>query len=254
MGARHRYGEALALNNVSLAVAKGEFVTLLGPSGSGKTTLLRVIAGLEEPEAVERLVLARRDMRDLPVERNVVTVFQHALFPHMTVGHNVEYGLRVRGRAPDERRRRASSALDLVRLTDKYDRRIHQLSGGERQRVALARALVTEPDVLLLDEPLAALDEQLRIAMQLELKALHRQISGTFILVTHSQEEAVTMSDRIVLMRQGGIDRTPAELDRGEALAARRLGSFQRLLRRAPDPAHARRDKDRADDLRSRGG
>ncbi len=213
---RHSYEEVLALDDVSLEVAKGAFVTLLGPSGSGKSTLLRVVAGLEEPQSVERLAIAGHDVRGLPAnERNVVTVFQHfALFPHMTVGANVEYGLRVRRVAPDERRRRAAAGLDLVRLADKYERRIHQLSGGERQRVALARALVTEPDLLLLDEPLGALDEQLRVAMQLELKALHRKIGGTFILVTHSQEEAVTMSDRIVLMRQGRIEQagTPVEL------------------------------------------
>jgi ABC-type Fe3+/spermidine/putrescine transport system ATPase subunit len=214
--ARHSYGAVLALDDVSLAVARGEFITLLGPSGSGKTTLLRVIAGLDEPVAIERLSIAGHDVRGLPAnERNVVTVFQHfALFPHMTVGGNVEYGLRVRRVAPEARRRRALAALELVRLADKLERRIHQLSGGERQRVALARALVTEPDLLLLDEPLGALDEQLRGAMQLELKALHRKIGGTFVLVTHSQEEAVTMSDRIVLMRQGRIEQagTPVEL------------------------------------------
>jgi ABC-type Fe3+/spermidine/putrescine transport system ATPase subunit len=213
---RHRYGDVVALDDVSLVVERGAFVTLLGPSGSGKTTLLRVIAGLEEPQAVAALTLAGLDVRNRPAnERNVVTVFQHfALFPHMGVGQNVEYGLRVRGVPPAEREQRARRALDLVRLGDKYDRRIHQLSGGERQRVAVARALVTEPDVLLLDEPLAALDEQLRVAMQLELKALHKAIGGTFILVTHSQEEAVTMSDRIVLMAGGRIaqEGTPVEL------------------------------------------
>jgi spermidine/putrescine transport system ATP-binding protein len=213
---RHDYGDVVALDDVSLTVERGAFVTLLGPSGSGKTTLLRVIAGLEEPQSISRLTLAGHDVRNLPAnERNVVTVFQHfALFPHMAVGQNVEYGLRVRGVPLEERRERALQALSLVRLADKYERRIHQLSGGERQRVALARALVTQPDILLLDEPLGALDEQLRVAMQLELKALHKAIGGTFVLVTHSQEEAVTMSDRIVLMRQGRIEQegSPVEL------------------------------------------
>ena len=213
---RHEYGDVVALDDVSLMVERGTFVTLLGPSGSGKTTLLRVVAGLEEPQSIGRLTLAGQDVRDLPAnERNVVTVFQHfALFPHMAVGQNVEYGLRVRGVPIQERRERALRALGLVRLADKYERRIHQLSGGERQRVALARALVTEPEILLLDEPLGALDEQLRVAMQLELKALHKAIGGTFVLVTHSQEEAVTMSDRIVLMRQGRIEQegSPVEL------------------------------------------
>jgi ABC-type Fe3+/spermidine/putrescine transport system ATPase subunit len=212
----HRYGHVTALNDVSLRVRRGEFLTLLGPSGSGKTTLLRIIAGLEHPTAVERLVLAGRDVRDVPAEeRNVVTVFQHfALFPHMSVRENVEYGLRVRHRPAEERYRRAVKALSMVRLNGMLDRRIYQLSGGEKQRVALARAFVTEPDVMLLDEPLGSLDEKLRVDMQAELVELHARLRATFILVTHSQEEAITVSNRIVLMQLGRIEQqgTPEEL------------------------------------------
>jgi spermidine/putrescine transport system ATP-binding protein len=206
-GLSHSYDGFSALDDVALAVWSGEFLTLLGPSGSGKTTLLRIIAGLEEPSVVGRIVLAGQDVRDVPAnERNVATVFQHfALFPHMSVGQNVEYGLRVRRLPLAERRERALHALRLVRLADKYARRVHQLSGGEKQRVALARAFVTEPDILLLDEPLGSLDERLRVEMQLELIELHRELGATFVLVTHSQEEAITMSDRIVLMRDGRI-------------------------------------------------
>lgn len=205
---RHSYGAVTALRGVSLDVHRGEFLTLLGPSGSGKSTLLRVIAGLEDPEAAAFMRLDGRDIVGLPANlRNVSTVFQHfALFPHMTVGENVEYSLKIRRIAPDLRRAQAAEALALVRLPDKYDRRIHQLSGGERQRVALARSLVMQPDVLLLDEPLGALDERLRLDMQLELIELRRKTGGTFILVTHSQEEAITMSDRIVLMNAGAVE------------------------------------------------
>jgi spermidine/putrescine transport system ATP-binding protein len=213
---RHSYGAMPALRGISLDVARGEFLTLLGPSGSGKSTLLRVIAGLEDPDSVGHMRLDGRDIRGLPANlRNVSTVFQHfALFPHMTVGENVEYSLRLRKVPQDARRRRAEEALALVRLEGKYERRIHQLSGGERQRVALARSLVMGPDVLLLDEPLGALDERLRLDMQMELIELRRKTGGTFILVTHSQEEAITMSDRIVLMRSGAIEQigTPRDL------------------------------------------
>jgi ABC-type Fe3+/spermidine/putrescine transport system ATPase subunit len=204
----HRYDGTVALDGVSLGVHRGEFLTVLGPSGSGKSTLLKVIAGLETPDSVAAMILDGSDILRVPANRrNVATVFQHfALFPHMSVRENVEYGLRVRGVPVEERRRRAETALGLVRLPDKIGRRIHQLSGGERQRVALARALVTEPDILLLDEPLGSLDERLRMDMQLELIDLHRRTGGTFILVTHSQEEAITMSDRIVLMRAGKIE------------------------------------------------
>lgn len=226
----HSYGPTVALRDCSLAVPRGEFLTLLGPSGSGKSTLLRIIAGLETPASVDRLELHGRDIAGLPPNlRNVSTVFQHyALFPHMSVGENVEYGLKLRRVPKAERRAEAEAALALVRLTDKYDRRIHQLSGGERQRVALARSLATKPDILLLDEPLGALDERLRLDMQVELIDLHRKTGSTFILVTHSQEEAITMSDRIVLMRAGAIEQIaePKELfERPRtAFAARFMG------------------------------
>jgi ABC-type Fe3+/spermidine/putrescine transport system ATPase subunit len=215
-GLVHRYGGVLALDDVSLSVDEGEFLTILGPSGSGKTTLLRVIGGFETPTKAETLEIAGIDVRGLPPNhREVATVFQHyALFPHMTVGQNVEYGLKVRGVMPAGRRRRAEEALALVRLSDKYGRRIDQLSGGEKQRVAFARALVTEPRVLLLDEPMGALDEKLRREMQVEVRALQRELRATFIQVTHSQEEALTMSDRIAVMNRGRIEQlgTPAAI------------------------------------------
>jgi len=207
VNATHRYGEVTALDDVSITARRGEFLTLLGESGSGKTTLLRIIAGLERPSAIRRIMIDGVDATMLPAnKRNTTTVFQHyALFPHMSIGENIEYGLRVRGISKEERRKRAEHALDLVRLPGLYDRRVHQVSGGQRQRVALARALVTEPAILLLDEPLGALDEKLRIDMQVELKELHERLGLTFIYVTHSQEEALTMSDRILLMRLGRI-------------------------------------------------
>jgi spermidine/putrescine transport system ATP-binding protein len=214
--ATRRFGNLVALDRVSLTVPRGDFVTLLGPSGSGKTTLLRIVAGLETPSDVAELSISGQDVRGIPANhRNVATVFQHyGLFPHMSVGENIEYGLLVRKRPAEERRRRAKEALEMVRLPDKYDRRVHQLSGGERQRIALARALVTEPDILLLDEPLGALDERLRRDMQVELLRLQKSLGTTFILVTHSQEEALTMSGRIVLLNHGRIvqDGSPQDL------------------------------------------
>ena len=212
----HRFGSVVAVDDVSITAEQGEFLTILGESGSGKTTLLRVISGLETPAELGALRIAGEDVSKTPAsERNCTTVFQHyALFPHMTVGENVAYGLRVRRVAPRERERRAREALDLVRLGDKYERRVHQLSGGERQRVALARALVTRPAIVLLDEPLGALDEKLRVDMQVELLDLHHQLDMTFIYITHSQEEALTMSDRVLLMRRGRIvqEGTPSDL------------------------------------------
>jgi spermidine/putrescine transport system ATP-binding protein len=212
----HRYGDLIALDEVSISARTGEFLTLLGPSGSGKTTLLRIVAGLERPERIELLAIAGDDVTEVPAHRrNCTTVFQHyALFPHMTVGENIEFGLRVRGVAVDVRGKAARDALDLVRLGDKFARRINQLSGGERQRVALARALVTRPAILLLDEPLGALDEKLRLEMQVELIELQRRLGITFVYVTHSQEEALTMSDRIVLLNHGRVEQegTPSDL------------------------------------------
>jgi spermidine/putrescine transport system ATP-binding protein len=224
----HKYDGVTALDHVSLTVAEGEFLTILGPSGSGKTTLLRIVGGFETPTAAERLSIAGVDVRGLPANhREVATVFQHyALFPHMTVGQNVEYGLKVRGVMPAGRRKQAEEALRLVRLSDKYDRKIHQLSGGERQRVAFARALVTEPRILLLDEPMGALDEKLRREMQVEVRALQRQLKATFIQVTHSQEEALTMSDRIAVMNRGRIEQLGAPSEIFDRPATRFVAAF----------------------------
>jgi len=214
--ATHRFGDVTAVDDVSITAKHGEFLTLLGESGSGKTTLLRIIAGLERPTIIGRLQIGGEDVIEVPASmRNCTTVFQHyALFPHMSVGQNIEYGLRVRSVSKAERRQRAEAALKLVRLEGLAGRRVHQLSGGQRQRVALARSLVTEPAILLLDEPLGALDEKLRVDMQVELKDLHERLGITFIYVTHSQEEALTMSDRIILMRDGHIvqEGPPADL------------------------------------------
>ena len=224
----HRFDDVVALDGVSISARQGEFLTILGESGSGKTTLLRIISGLEKPTAVARLTIAGQDVTGVPAaDRNCTTVFQHyALFPHMSVGENVEYGLKVRGVPVAERRERAMAALGLVRLGDKYRRRMHQLSGGERQRVALARALVTRPAILLLDEPLGALDEKLRLDMQVELSDLHRQLGMTFVYITHSQEEALTMSDRVILMRRGRIVQAGPPRDLFERPASRFVADF----------------------------
>jgi spermidine/putrescine transport system ATP-binding protein len=196
-----------ALDEVTVRATRGQFLTILGQSGSGKTTLLRIISGLEQPTRVTALRIGSKDALGKPPHlRNVSTVFQHfALFPHFTVGENIEYGLRLKGIDAKIRRRRAQEMLDMVRLPDMYGRRVHQLSGGERQRVALARSIIVEPELLLLDEPISALDEGLRAAMQLELAALQRRLNMTFVYITHSQEEALTMSDRVVLLRSGAV-------------------------------------------------
>jgi putative spermidine/putrescine transport system ATP-binding protein len=204
-----------AVDGVDLDVHEGEFLTLLGPSGSGKTTVLRMIAGFELPTSGSVLLDGEDVTRAAPFERDVNTVFQdYALFPHMSVQTNVEYGLRVKGVKAGERRRRAAEALAAVRLEGYGDRRPSQLSGGQRQRVALARALVNRPRVLLLDEPLGALDLKLREQMQVELKGIQREVGITFVFVTHDQEEALTMSDRIAVFARGRIEQvgTPAEV------------------------------------------
>jgi putative spermidine/putrescine transport system ATP-binding protein len=214
-GLRKRYGDVVALAGVDLVIGAGEFFTLLGPSGSGKTTLLRLIAGFERPDA-GRIELGGSDVtRVPPYARNVNTVFQdYALFPHMTVGQNIEYGLRVRRVPKAERRQRVDSALDMVRLSGLGGRKPAQLSGGQRQRVALARAIVNEPQVLLLDEPLGALDFKLRQEMQIELQHVQREVGITFVYVTHDQEEALAMSDRIAVLSKGKIEQigTPLEV------------------------------------------
>jgi putative spermidine/putrescine transport system ATP-binding protein len=204
---RKTFGETTAVADLDLDIRDGEFFSMLGPSGSGKTTVLRLIAGFERPTA-GRIQLSGRDVTDdPPFARDVNTVFQdYALFPHMSVRENVEYGLRVKKVPRPERTRRADEALETVRLAAFGNRRPDQLSGGQRQRVALARALVNRPRVLLLDEPLGALDLKLRREMQLELKALQRGVGITFVFVTHDQEEALTMSDRIAVFRDGRVE------------------------------------------------
>jgi putative spermidine/putrescine transport system ATP-binding protein len=212
---RKTYGDVVAVDSVDLEIARGEFFTMLGPSGSGKTTTLRIIAGFERPDT-GRVSLRGADVTNVPpYTRDVNTVFQdYALFPHMTVGENVEYGLRVKGVAKRERRSRADEALDLVRLTGYGKRKPVQLSGGQRQRVALARAIVNRPQVLLLDEPLGALDLKLRQEMQVELKRIQQEVGITFVYVTHDQDEALTMSDRIAVFNSGRIEQvgTPEDV------------------------------------------
>jgi len=213
-GLTKRYGDVVAVDGVDLDIPAGEFFTMLGPSGSGKTTTLRLIAGFERPDD-GRIELAGRDVASIPpFDRPVNTVFQdYALFPHMKVQENVEYGLRVKRVGKAERRRRAEEALEMVRLGGYGDRKPGQLSGGQRQRVALARAIVNQPQALLLDEPLGALDLKLRQDLQIELKELQQQLGMTFVYVTHDQEEALTMSDRIAVFNEGRIEQlgTPAE-------------------------------------------
>jgi putative spermidine/putrescine transport system ATP-binding protein len=214
-GLSKHYDQVRAVDGLDLDIADGEFFSMLGPSGSGKTTVLRLIAGFEEPTA-GTIRLGEDDVtRRPPFSRDVNTVFQdYAIFPHMSVLENVEYGLRVKKVGRAERRKRAEEALATVRLEAYAARRPHQLSGGQRQRVALARALVNRPKVLLLDEPLGALDLKLRREMQIELKQIQREVGITFVFVTHDQEEALTMSDRVAVFNEGRIEQlaTPVEL------------------------------------------
>jgi putative spermidine/putrescine transport system ATP-binding protein len=226
-GVRKLYGDVVAVDGVDLDIRSGEFFTLLGPSGSGKTTCLRMIAGFERPDA-GRIELAGADVSRLPpAERDVNTVFQdYALFPHMSVGENVAYGLKVKRVPREDRRKRVDDALAMVRLDGYGDRRPSQLSGGQRQRVALARALVNRPRVLLLDEPLGALDLKLRQQLQVELKRIQSEVGITFVYVTHDQDEALTMSDRIAVMDGGHVLQVGSPRDVYEEPGSRFVAGF----------------------------
>jgi len=227
LGVRKAFGAVEAVGGVDLEVAKGEFFTLLGPSGSGKTTLLRIIAGFVPADAGEIRLAGVNVTREPPFARNVNTVFQdYALFPHMSVYENVEYGLRVKGLRRRERRERAQTMLEMVRLPEHGERKPGQLSGGQRQRVALARAIANEPEVLLLDEPLGALDLKLRQEMQLELKRIQREVGITFVFVTHDQEEALTMSDRLAVMNNGRVEQVGTPVDVYEHPAGEFVAGF----------------------------
>lgn len=226
-GIEKAFGDVRALKGVSMEVRVGEFFSLLGPSGCGKTTLLRVIAGFEEPTD-GNILIGGRPMDGVPANRRPTNmVFQnYAVFPHMTVAENVEYGLRVRIRDRNERQRQVDDALAMVGLEGFGARHSHELSGGQRQRVALARALVLKPTVLLLDEPLSALDKKLREQMQSELRHLQRAVGITFILVTHDQEEALTMSDRVAVMFEGDIAQLASPQDLYRRPVDRRVAGF----------------------------
>jgi len=211
---RKSYGDVVAVDGIDLDVSQGEFFTMLGPSGSGKTTMLRVIAGFESPDEGRVLLKGADVTRQPPYERDVNTVFQdYALFPHMTVGENVAYGLKIKRIKKAERTKRTAEVLELVRLGGLMKRKPSQLSGGQRQRVALARAIINHPQVLLLDEPLGALDLKLRQDMQIELKRIQQEVGITFIYVTHDQEEALTMSDRLAVFNEGKIEQVGSPAD-----------------------------------------
>ena len=213
-GLTKSFGTVSAVANLDLEIKVGEFFSMLGPSGSGKTTVLRMIAGFEQPTSGTIRLLGEDVTQKAPFDRDVNTVFQdYALFPHMSVLENVAYGLRVRGVGKVERNRLAHEALDTVRLGEFGSRKPSELSGGQRQRVALARAVVVKPKVLLLDEPLGALDLKLREQMQVELKALQRSLGITFIFVTHDQEEALTLSDRVAVFNNGKIEQLGSPRD-----------------------------------------
>jgi putative spermidine/putrescine transport system ATP-binding protein len=226
-GLTKRYQGTTAIDDLTLDVAAGEFLTLLGPSGSGKTTVLMAIAGFVEPTAGDILLDGRPITRLPPEAREFGVVFQgYALFPHMTVAENIAYPLRVRRTPKPERDARVREILGLVQLAHLSDRRPSQLSGGQQQRVALARALVFRPNLLLLDEPLSALDKSLRTELQIELKRLHGRIGTTFVNVTHDQEEAITMSDRIAIMRGGRLVQVGSPADLFERPATRFVAGF----------------------------
>lgn len=226
-GVTKRYGDAVAVDNLDLDIEHGEFLSLLGPSGCGKTTTLKLIAGFEQPSA-GRILIGGRPAEGLPPhKRDVNTVFQHyALFPHLSVLDNVAYGLKQRGVKKAVRRHQAAEALELVGLGDRARGRPADLSGGQQQRVALARALVLRPRVLLLDEPLGALDLKLREHMQIELKRIHAEVGLTFVFVTHDQGEALSMSDRIAVMNDGRIEQLATPQEVYDAPGSRFVASF----------------------------
>jgi putative spermidine/putrescine transport system ATP-binding protein len=226
-GARKSYGDVIAVDDVDIEVGDGEFFTLLGPSGSGKTTTLRIIAGFEQPDG-GRVLLGGRDITNHPpYARDVNTVFQdYALFPHMTVAENVGYGLKVKGISRRERAAQVAEVLRMVRLEGFGGRKPVQLSGGQRQRVALARSIVNRPKVLLLDEPLGALDLKLRQEMQVFLKALQQDLGMTFLYVTHDQEEALTMSDHVAVFNNGRIEQIGSPRDIYERPATEFVAGF----------------------------
>ena len=243
-GLTRRHGAQTALDGLTMAFADGSFTALLGPSGSGKTTLLRLIAGFDVPDA-GRIEIGGRDVERVPVERRGIgMVFQtYALFPNMDVARNVGFGLAVRGAPRSEVARAVGDALALVRLGDLGRRRPRQLSGGQRQRVALARALVTRPRVLLLDEPLSALDKALRVEMQVELRRIQREVGITTILVTHDQEEALTMADRVGILREGRLVQVGAPEALYDAPETEFVAAFlgeANILRGRPEPGGLR--------------
>jgi putative spermidine/putrescine transport system ATP-binding protein len=255
IGIAKNYGETVALSPTDLSVQAGEFLTLLGPSGSGKTTLLQMISGLVSPTA-GRIEIDGRDVTDVePGKRGIGMVFQsYALFPHMSVWDNVAYGLRMRRQSRDEVKRSVADALTMVRMTDYAKRYPKELSGGQQQRIALARCFAYRPSVILLDEPLGALDKKLREHMQSEIRRLHKELGATFVYVTHDQDEALTLSDRICLMNQARIEQvgTPADLyDRPATRFAAQFIGHSNLLEGALDHA---RGPDGEDILLTAGG
>ena len=246
-GIAKRFGDVVAVADIDLSIAAGEFVALLGPSGCGKTTTLRMIAGLEEPTGGDILVNGRR-INDIRVhQRNFGMVFQdHALFPHMTAFDNIAFGLKYRKVPKPDIERKVRQALDIVRLPHVGDRLPRELSGGQQQRVALARAIVIDPDLLLFDEPLSALDANLREEMRIELKRIHRTVGITTVFVTHDQGEALSMADRVVLMRDGRIEQegAPEQLYRTPSteFAARFFGHVNEVTATATSPTELRLD------------
>jgi spermidine/putrescine transport system ATP-binding protein len=240
-GLTKRYDEAAVVDGIDLEIPSGEFFTLLGPSGCGKTTTLRMIAGFVRPDEGAVLLDGIDVTGTRPHKRNVNTVFQsYALFPHRTVEENIGFGLRYKRCGREETRRRVREAMELVRLEELGDRKPNQLSGGQQQRVALARALVLEPPVLLLDEPLGALDARLRVDLQVELKRIQEQLEVTFVYVTHDQDEALTMSDRVAVMRAGRVEQCATPRDLYEAPATAFVANFLGAANLIPVSSRAR--------------